>query len=114
MDFHQQEGRIAEAILVEYFLRRNCYVFAPPAAQSPIDLVVVNPETGEIILLDAKKDSKRTKGWQGRAPHHRIHRLRTPTQKRLGVRMAYVNIEDRTVHIVPSLDMPCPPEPDAE
>jgi hypothetical protein len=43
----QQEGRIAEAILIEYFLRRNCYVFAPLAAQGPIDLVVINPERQE-------------------------------------------------------------------
>jgi hypothetical protein len=112
MDLRQQEGRIAEAILIEYFLRRNCYVFAPLAAQGPVDLVVVDPETGEVILLDAKKDSKRTKGWQGRAPNHRIHRTRKPTQKKLGVRMAYVNIDDRTVYIVPSLDVPCTPELD--
>ena len=114
MDFRQQEGRIAEAILTEYFLRRNYYVFAPLAAHGPMDMVVVNPETGEVILLDAKKDHKRTKGWQGRAPNHRIHRMRKPVQKKLGVRLAYVNLDDRTVHIVPSLDMPCPPEPDAE
>ena len=113
MDLRQQEGRIAEAILIEYFLRRNCYVFAPLAAQGPVDLVVVDPETGEVILLDAKKDPKRTKGWQGRAPNHRIHRTRKPIQKKLGVGMAYVNIDDRTVYIVPSLDVPCTPEPDA-
>lgn len=113
MDLRQQEGRIAEAILIEFFLRRNCYVFAPLAAQGPVDLVVINPETGEVVLLDAKKDSKRTKGWQGRSPNHRIHRTRNPIQKKLGVRMAYVNLDDRTVYIVPSLDKPCPPEPDA-
>ena len=114
MDFHQQEGRIAEAILTEYFLRLGYYVFAPMAAYGPIDIVVVNPETREVVLLDAKKNHERTKGWQGRAPNHRIHRMRTPIQKKLGVRLAYVNLDDRTVHIVPSLDTPCPPEPDAE
>jgi hypothetical protein len=85
MDFHQQEGRIAEAILTEYFLRLGYYVFAPMAAYGPIDLVVVNPETREVVLLDAKKNHERTKGWQGRAPNHRIHRMRTPIQKKLGV-----------------------------
>ena len=113
MDFHQQEGRIAEAILTEYFLRLGYYVFAPMAAYGPIDLVVINPKTREVVLLDAKKNHERTKGWQGRAPNHRIHRMRTPIQKKLGVRLAYVNLDDRTVYIVPSLDVPCTPEPDA-
>lgn len=113
MDFRQQEGRIAEAILTEHFLRLGYYVFVPLAAHGPVDLIVINSETGEVVLLDAKKDSKRVNGWQGRAPNHRIHRMRKPIQKKLGVRMAYVDIDDRTVHIVPSLDMPCPPEPDA-
>tara|TARA_R100000005_G_C4993573_1_gene200590 strand:- start:830 stop:1174 length:345 start_codon:yes stop_codon:yes gene_type:complete len=114
MDFRQQEGRIAEAILTEHFLRLGYYVFVPLAAFGPMDLVIINPETGEVVLLDAKKDKKRVKGWKGRSPNLRIHRLRTSMQKKLGVRMAYVDIDDRTVHIVPSLDKPCPPEPDAE
>lgn len=81
MDFRQQEGRIAEAILTEYFLRRNYYVFVPLAAHGPIDLVVINPETGEIVLLDAKKEHVREV--KDRPNPHRIHRMRKPTQKKI-------------------------------
>jgi len=102
MKSRQQEGRISEAILTEYFLRRNYYVFAPMAAHGPVDLVVIHRETGEVILLDAKKDRQRE--LKGRSKPCRIHRIRKPIQKKMGVRLAYVNLDDRTVHIVPAIE----------
>jgi len=102
MDFRNQEGRIAETILTEYFLRRNYYVFAPMAAHGPVDLVVIHRETGEVVLLDAKKEHVRE--LKDRPNPHRIHRLRKPIQKKMGVRLAYVDIDNRTVHIVPAIE----------
>ena len=110
MDFRQQEGRIAETILTEYFLRLDYYVFAPLALHGPIDLIAVHAKTGDVVLLDAKKD--RFRNLTDRPVPHRIHRKRKPLQKKIGVRIAYVDIDTRSVHIVPNLDKPCTPEPD--
>ena len=102
MDHRHTEGKICEVILAEYFLRHDHYVFIPIAGQGPADLIVINGVTAEVILLDAKKDCFRYV--KDRPVYHRVHRKRTPIQKKLGVRMAYVNIDTREVHIVPPLE----------
>jgi hypothetical protein len=53
-------------------------------------------------LLDSKQDAKRVN--PGRSKPARIYRPLTAIQKRLGVRMAYIDIETRDVWIVPLLD----------
>jgi hypothetical protein len=70
------------------------------AAQGPVDVIAVNDE-GEISVLDAKKQSRRVN--PGRKCLSRIHLARTAAQKRLGARIAYVDIESRNVHIVPPI-----------
>ncbi|MDA0228767.1 MAG: hypothetical protein O3B21_01125 [Proteobacteria bacterium] len=40
----------------------------------------------------------------GRSEPSRIHRPLSKEQRALGVRVAYVDMESRTVHIVPPLD----------
>ena len=98
---HQFHGRICETILTEYFLRLNYYVYTPLAANGPIDLIAVHKVTHKIVLLDAKKD--RIRQQKNRRSPSRIHRKRTDVQKKLGVRIAYVNIDTRAVHIVPPI-----------
>ena len=49
--------------------------------QSQIDLIAVN-DNGDLLLLDAKTESTRVDG-------SRVHRVRTPIQKELGVQLAY-------------------------
>lgn len=100
MDKRHTEGQICETILVEYLLRRNLYVFQPVSAHGPVDVVAINAE-GEMYLFDAKKNAKRYV--PERKTNHRIHRVLSPLQKTLGVRMAYVDIATREVHIVPAL-----------
>ena len=108
MDIRQQKGRIAETILTEYLLRRNYYVFVPLAAHGPVDVIAIHPKSGELVLIDAKTNQFRTA--TDRQYPHRIHRKRKPFQKRAGVRIGYVDLDTREVHIVPGLDKPCLPE----
>ena len=69
-------------------------------AQGPVDVIGISEE-GEIVLLDAKQDAFRVN--PGRKNPARIHRKRTELQRKIGCRVAYVDIETRHVHIVPPL-----------
>jgi hypothetical protein len=79
-------------------LRRGYFVYRPLAHQGPADLICVN-EMGDIVLLDSKSDKKRVN--PGRKKATRIYRPRSDVQKRLDVRIAYVDAETRAVVIVP-------------
>jgi len=63
---------------------------------SPIDIVAVGQD-GEILLLDSKADNKRVN--TARSKPSRIYRPRSQLQKKLGVRIAYVEA-DGTVSII--------------
>ncbi len=103
MDKRHTEGQICETILVEYLLRLDLYVFQPVSAHGPVDVIAISAE-GEMYLFDAKKDAERYV--PKRRTNHRIHRVLSPLQKTLGVRMAYVDVTTRAVHIVPPLPKP--------
>lgn len=87
--------------MTEYMLHLGYFVFRPLAHQGPADLICIN-EAGDIILLDSKSDKKRIN--PGRKNASRIYRARSDVQKRLDVRMAYVDAETRAVRIVPQLN----------
>jgi hypothetical protein len=55
-----------------------------------------------IHLIDAKKAARRVN--PGRKTRARICRVLSDIQKQLGVRMAYVYIDTRAVHIVPEIE----------
>jgi hypothetical protein len=100
-DYRQQNGQICETILTEHLLREGYYVMRPMAAHGPIDVVAYSEE-GDIYLLDAKKDAKRVN--PKRKTPTRIYRVvKKGAQEQLGVRIAYVDIDTRDVHIVPPL-----------
>lgn len=101
MHITHNKGLISETILTEYFLRRKFYVFKPTAAFGPIDLVVISSETGKIYTLDAKTESFRK--LKGRSKKYRISRVLSKEQKKIGVRIAYVNMDTRKINIVPPI-----------
>jgi len=104
------EGQICETILMEYLLRREFYVFRPQASFGPVDVIAISSRTGKVYLLDAKKERlryfkvKNAKGRGIKYGPHRIHRVRSKEQKVFGVRIAYVNMDTRGVHIVPAIE----------
>ena len=95
-----QRGQVCETILCEHLLRLGYWIFRPPAAQGPVDVIAIN-ESGEVLMFDAKQDSARVN--TGRKKRDRIYRGRTDLQKQLDVYIAYVNIETRDVYCVPPL-----------
>jgi len=100
-DWRQQQGQVCETILTEWLLRQGLYVMRPLAAHGPIDVICYNDE-GDIYFLDAKQESRRIT--KDRKTPTRIHRPLTGAQRLLNVRVAYVNIDTRDVHIVPPLE----------
>jgi len=82
-------------------LRKGYYVFRPLAHQGPADLICVN-EDGKIVLLDSKADKFRLN--PNRRIPNRIYRKRSDVQKKLNVRIAYVDRKTRGVYIKPPLE----------
>ena len=101
MNIPHGKGLISETILAEYFLRHRFYVFRPISAFGPVDLVAISSETGNIYTLDAKTESFRK--LKGRSKKYRISRVLSKEQKKMGVRIAYVNIDTREINIVPPI-----------
>ena len=101
MQIKHLKGQISETILTEYFLRHKFYVFKPIAAFGPIDLVVISSITGKTYAVDAKTESFRK--LKGRSGKYRISRTLSEEQRKMGVRIAYVNMDTRKINIKPPI-----------
>ena len=87
MDEKQQKG-VASELIAEYYLTRAGYfVYTKKSVQSAVDLVAINPDTGEILLIDVKTASIRMSGEKKGTT---IRRVLSEEQKRLGVCFLYV------------------------
>lgn len=88
-DDRHQRGAISESTLALYMMQRNFTVYTPVfRASSPIDLICIHNDTQDVVYLDSKSDKQRV--IKGRKTPSRIHRVRTKTQIKLGVYIAYV------------------------
>ena len=77
-------GTIHEHIAINEFLKKGFLVFKNVMQSGPADIVVVSPD-GEIELLDIKKRSVRKRdGFP-------VHRSLTITQKKLNIKLYYVD-----------------------
>ena len=101
MHFTHNKGQISETILTEYFLRHKFYIFKPTAGFGPIDLVVISSKTGKMYMLDAKTESFRK--LKGRSGKPRISRVLSREQRKMGARIAYVNMDTREINIIPPI-----------
>ena len=96
MDEKQQKG-VASELIAEYYLTRAGYfVYTKKSVQSAVDLVAINPITGEILLVDVKTVSIRK---TGKKKGQIINRVLSEEQKRLGVNFLYV-YEDKTCELI--------------
>lgn len=96
-DSRRFTGALCELRLAQYLLENRYWAFSPVINHdSPIDIVAVGQD-GEILLLDSKADNKRVN--TARSKPSRIYRPRSQLQKKLGVRIAYVE-SDGTVSII--------------
>jgi hypothetical protein len=91
-------GDLCEAIAVKELTARGYWVFVPLSLQCPVDIIAATPG-GELMLLDCKADKFRTN--PNRKTPSRIHRVLSPQQKQLGVKICYVNSADETIVIGP-------------
>lgn len=84
---HQKarDGGAGELLAAAWLLRQNCYIYFPWVEQGPIDLIAVSPK-GETFFFDVKVASRRANGTI-------ISRLLSPVQKKLGVRLLYVDLQ---------------------
>ena len=88
------KGTASEFAVSKYFAEKGYYIFTSiTSSSSPIDLIVINPETKHTLLLDVKSFSMRKKGKQKGVI---INRSLTNEQKKLGVKIIYC-YDDGTV-----------------
>ena len=91
---HQvRDGKRSELIAASWLMSQNCYVYTPFIEQGPIDLIALTPK-GELLLFDVKTVGRRKNG-------SIISRLLTDTQKKLGVRLLYVDLETGSCALYP-------------
>ncbi len=86
-DPKQVIGDISEFKAVIKFLKEGYMVFKNMSAIGPIDLVLVNQETGEVRFIDVKTISYRKVGTK-------INRTTTTEQNKLKVELIYIDRED--------------------
>jgi len=78
-------------IAAEALVRKGYWVFST-TMMGPVDLIAIRADPPEVRLIDVKSDRYRlVKGVM-----RRIHRLRTPSQKKLGVQLVYVDPDKGT------------------
>ena len=87
LDIHVK-GKEAENLAQIYFLKKGYHVFNNVSQQGCIDMVVVN-DKNETMKIDVKSVCRRQRdGWK-------INRSRTPMQKKLNVKILYVDTDKR-------------------
>lgn len=87
------DGKRAELLAAEWLMGQGCYVFRPTTEQSPIDLIALTQD-GRFLYFDVKKLAYRTKGTV-------IARKLTDKQRKIGVRLLYVDLETRNCALYP-------------
>ena len=91
-------GDVCETVLIEHLIRAGAAVLVAAGAHGPVDVAAIGRD-GRVYLFDAKADRMRRREGRDR----RCYRPRSKLQKRLGIRLAYVEEKKRTVHFVPAL-----------
>ena len=92
-DHKARDGKRSELIAASWLISQNCYVYAPFIEQGPVDLIALVP-TGEVFLFDVKTVGRRKNG-------SIISRLLTDVQRKLGVRLLYVDLETKMCALYP-------------
>ena len=92
-DHKVREGKRSELLAAEWLMAQDCYVYTPFIEQGPIDLIALTPK-GEFLLFDVKTVGRRKNG-------SIISRLLSDTQKKLGVRLLYVDLETGSCALYP-------------
>ena len=87
------DGKRCELLAANWLFSKGCFVYAPFLEQGPVDLIAINPD-GEVLLFDVKKVARRDNG-------SIISRMLTDTQRKLGVKLMYVDMEANICGLYP-------------
>ena len=85
LDFRIRDGKRSEILAMEWLLQQGCYVYTPVVEQGPIDIIALN-SVGELLLFDVKTVGRRKNDTI-------ISRKLTDIQRKLGVKLLYVELE---------------------
>lgn len=84
-------GVQGELIAAEWLIGQGIWAFLPPSAQGPVDLAGLDHK-GNFYLFDVKVLSRRKDG-------SKVARLLSPLQKKLGIKLLYVDVESKEVFV---------------
>jgi len=87
MDTRHARGAVSEMIASAKLMKEGWHVFSNVAGSGLIDIVAVNPDTGETKFYDVKTKSYRKDGSM-------IYRIPSPKQKSIGVEIYLVERVD--------------------
>jgi len=83
-----KKGTLSELTVAQDLIREVFDVFWNIEGTGPIDLVAVHKDTGTIRLIDVKTES------HVQETGYKIHRYLTPRQKRIGVEIIEVDLNE--------------------
>jgi hypothetical protein len=84
-------GVRGELLAAEWLVSQGIWAFLPPSAQGPVDLVGLDKD-GKVYLFDVKVLNRRKDGTK-------VARVLSPIQKKLGVKLLYVDIKTKQTFI---------------
>lgn len=82
-----RRGTLSELVCTQELVQEGYDVFWPVADQGMVDIVAINPTTGNIRLIDVKTLGRRRDGT-------RIYRTTTTPQKKIGVEIIEVDLDE--------------------
>jgi len=83
-----KKGTLSELMVSQDLVREGYDVFWNIEGTGPVDVVAVHRETGTIRLIDVKSESR------VKSTGKKIQRYLTPTQKRIGVEIIEVDLDE--------------------
>ncbi len=81
------KGQHSEFVAAAWLIKQNYLVYIKTQDNDPIDLIAVDRGTGEVLKLDVKSVSIRKTGPK---KGYRISRIVNEHQKKIGVKLLYV------------------------
>ena len=84
-------GVRGELVAAEWLVSQGIWAFLPPSAQGPVDLAGLDKD-GNVYLFDVKVLSRRKDG-------SKVARVLSKLQKKLGIKLLYVDLETKEVFI---------------
>ena len=85
-------GQHSEFVAAAWLIEQGYLVYIKTQDNDPIDLVAVHRNTGKVLKIDVKSVSYRKTGPK---KGHRINRVPSDAQKKIGVKLLYVYKDGR-------------------